>query len=82
MSEDYTYIPDKMYLHLREQLVSAKIISITDDTIELIVERTEEIQIFPINSTVVVFRGMQKIEISLIDLKPYDKICEIRSPLQ
>lgn len=80
MFEDYTYIPDKMNLQLQQKLVGAKIISKTDDTIKLLVDRTEEIQSFPINSTAVIFRGMQKTEISLIDLKPYDKICEIRCP--
>jgi hypothetical protein len=80
MAEDYIYTPDKMNLHLQQQLVGAKIISKTEDFVKLLVERTEEIQSFPINSTAVIFRGMQKTEIPLIDLKPFDKICEIRSP--
>lgn len=67
-------------LHLANQLPSAKVISYNDDFIEILVERTEEIQKFKRNTIAIVYRGPHRYEIDPIYIKPTDRLYELRTP--
>lgn len=66
--------------NLVNQLPSAKIVAIEDDYLYILVDRTEEIQRFARSSKAIVYRGVYRYEIDLIELKPSDKLCELRTP--